>query len=90
MTASQPLAAVASVAPGETQDSVVVRCLDFSFPGSQPVIQGLSLELPRGARCLLTGANGAGKDSSDPQPRERLIGPRLFTRCCSEAPCMSS
>ena len=55
-----PLAAVASVAPGDTEQSVVVRCLNFSFPFSGPVIQNLSLELPRGSRCLLTGANGAG------------------------------
>lgn len=60
MTASQPLAAVAAVAPGDTEQSVVVRCLTFAFPFSTPVIQDLSLELPRGSRCLLTGANGAG------------------------------
>jgi CCR4-NOT complex subunit CAF16 len=42
---------------------VVVRSLNFSFPMSPPVIQDLSLELPRGSRCLLTGANGAGKTS---------------------------
>lgn len=59
-----PLAAVASVVAGpEEQDeqAVVVRCLDFTFPlSSTPTIQGLSLTLPRGSRCLLTGANGAG------------------------------
>jgi ABC-type transport system involved in cytochrome bd biosynthesis fused ATPase/permease subunit len=54
------LAAVASVQAGETDDSVVVRSLNFSFPFSRPVIHDLSLELPRGSRCLLTGANGAG------------------------------
>lgn len=63
MTASPPLAAIASVAAGDTPDSVVVRCLSFSFPFSPPVIHDLSLELPRGSRCLLTGANGAGKTS---------------------------
>ncbi|KAL4860214.1 ABC transporter I family member 19 [Chlorella vulgaris] len=63
MTASPPFAAVASVAEGDTQDSVVVSCLNFSFPFSAPVIHNLSLELPRGSRCLLTGANGAGKTS---------------------------
>lgn len=63
MTAA-PVAAVASVVAGpEEQDeqAVVVRCLDFTFPlSSVPTIQGLSLTLPRGSRCLLTGANGAG------------------------------
>lgn len=64
MTAAQ-LAAVASVVPGgegQAEDAVVVRCLDFTFPlSSSPTIQGLSLTLPRGSRCLLTGANGAGE-----------------------------
>ena len=55
-----PLAAVASVEPGETENSVVVRSLNFSFPFSRPIIHDVSLELPRGSRCLLTGANGAG------------------------------
>lgn len=65
MTAGDPapLAAVASVVAGEQEDAVVVRCLNFSFPFSQPVIHDLSLALPPGSRCLLTGANGAGKTS---------------------------
>lgn len=65
MTASDPpLAAVASVVPSDdTQpaDAVVVRCLSFRFPmAAEATIQDLSLTLPRGSRCLLTGANGAG------------------------------
>lgn len=63
---ARQLAAVASVqagADGEVPpDSVVVRSLSFSFPfSSGPVIHDLSLALPRGSRCLLTGANGAGE-----------------------------
>lgn len=61
MTAAA-LAAVASVAPGEQEDAVVVRSLQFAFPFSQAsVIENVDLLLPRGSRCLLTGANGAGE-----------------------------
>lgn len=61
MTAPQ-LAAVASVEQGEQEDAVVVRSLGFAFPFSQAsVIRDLDLQLPRGSRCLLTGANGAGE-----------------------------
>ncbi|KAG2497099.1 hypothetical protein HYH03_004690 [Edaphochlamys debaryana] len=38
--------------------------VNFSWPGaSGPFIKSISLELPRGSRCLLIGANGAGKTS---------------------------
>ena len=40
---------------------IEVRSLDFAYPGGPPVLRGLSLSVPRGARCLLIGANGAGK-----------------------------
>ncbi|BDA42554.1 ABC transporter I family member 20 [Coccomyxa sp. Obi] len=43
--------------------------LDFSYPdidgrpipGVPPVVQHMSIRIPRGARCLLLGSNGAGK-----------------------------
>ena len=60
-----PLVAVASVAANDAaaaeEGAVIVRCLTFSFPTSRPIIHDLSLELPPGSRCLLTGANGAGE-----------------------------
>ena len=31
------------------------------IPGIPPVVQGMTLALPRGSRCLLIGGNGAGK-----------------------------
>ena len=31
------------------------------IPGVPPVVQGMTIALPRGARCLLIGSNGAGK-----------------------------
>ncbi|KAK9909943.1 hypothetical protein WJX75_009834 [Coccomyxa subellipsoidea] len=54
------------------QDSspVLETCdLDFSYPdidgrpipGVPPVVQHMSIRIPRGARCLLLGSNGAGK-----------------------------
>lgn len=41
--------------------AVVARSLTFSFPFGREVIHDFNLELPAGSRCLLTGANGAGK-----------------------------
>ena len=32
-------------------------------PGAKPLIQGFSMDLRAGDRCLLVGANGAGTDS---------------------------
>lgn len=61
---SQPVVAVASVtAPDANQDenSVVVRSLQFGYPGGRPIISGFNMTLPRGSRCLLCGANGVGK-----------------------------
>lgn len=33
----------------------------FPLPGKPPVVQDMTIELPRGATCLLIGPNGAGK-----------------------------
>ena len=61
----------AGAANGGSDDepAIVVRDLEFSYPGldgrpipgEPPLITGMSLALPRGSRCLLIGANGAGK-----------------------------
>jgi CCR4-NOT complex subunit CAF16 len=41
---------------------VSVRDLRFRYRGDLPlVLQGASVDVPRGARCLVIGANGAGK-----------------------------
>ncbi|MGZ3438669.1 MAG: ATP-binding cassette domain-containing protein [Polyangia bacterium] len=45
----------------ENASDVDVRSLDFAYPDGPPVLRGLSLAVPRGARCLLVGANGSGK-----------------------------
>jgi len=41
--------------------AIEVRALDFAYRGGEPVLRGLDLEVPAGARCLLVGANGSGK-----------------------------
>jgi CCR4-NOT complex subunit CAF16 len=44
-----------------TPVDLAVDALDFAYPGGPLVLRGLSLAVPRGARCLLVGANGSGK-----------------------------
>ena len=40
---------------------IALHNIQFAYPGCQPFIQGCDLDLPRGSRCLLVGANGMGK-----------------------------
>ncbi|MDB4968466.1 MAG: transporter family er 20 [Myxococcales bacterium] len=42
-------------------NAIDVRALDFAYAGGPPVLRGLDLAVPAGARCLLVGANGSGK-----------------------------
>ncbi len=42
---------------------ISINNLTFAYPGRAPVLNGLQLQLGRGARCLLIGANGAGKST---------------------------
>lgn len=44
-----------------TSQAIAVRGLDFAYAGGAPVLRGLDLVVPDGARCLLVGANGSGK-----------------------------
>lgn len=44
--------------------SLQVNQLNYAFPMEETsLIKNFSLELPRGSRCLLSGANGAGKST---------------------------
>jgi len=44
--------------------AIEVRELTFAYPGTtEPVFERFSLAIPRGARCLLLGANGVGKST---------------------------
>ncbi|KAJ3020635.1 CCR4-NOT regulatory complex component [Thoreauomyces humboldtii] len=58
MTAQPILTDAASAA-------VHVRNLTFNFGGPAPldILKDVSLDIPRGSRCLLVGANGAGKST---------------------------
>lgn len=38
-----------------------VNNLTFGYTGREPVLRDLNMQLRGGARCLLIGANGAGK-----------------------------
>ena len=40
-----------------------VKDLVFNYPGREPILRSLNMQLTNGARCLLIGANGAGKSS---------------------------
>jgi CCR4-NOT complex subunit CAF16 len=51
------------LAVADTDNSVDINELVFSYPGMPPVLQGLNMQLAPGARCLLIGANGAGKST---------------------------
>ena len=46
---------------GLASSPLAIDCLNLSFSfaeGSQTVLKGVDLQLGRGARCLLVGANG--------------------------------
>lgn len=42
------------------EPAVVLNNVQFVYPGCGPFLKDVSLELPRGSRTLLIGANGAG------------------------------
>jgi hypothetical protein len=55
---------VASPPPATDAESisgVSLKGLSYAYPGCAPSIENVNLELPRGSRCLLIGANGAGE-----------------------------
>lgn len=43
---------------------LAINSLSYAYPGASPVISNFTLQLPRGSRCLLLGANGAGEISA--------------------------
>ena len=50
-------------APAEVPLHISVNDLTFGYVGREPVLRGLNMQLTNGARCLLIGANGAGKST---------------------------
>ncbi|DBA89037.1 TPA: ABC transporter I member 20 [Trebouxia sp. C0005] len=51
-----------SVSAADVSDELPlsINSLSYAYPGALPVISDFTLHLPRGSRCLLLGANGAG------------------------------
>ena len=43
------------------EDAVVLNTLSYAYSGHRPIVSDISLSLPKGSRCLLLGANGAGE-----------------------------
>jgi energy-coupling factor transporter ATP-binding protein EcfA2 len=61
-TAVVQQASDAGPARQQQQDlTVQLNNLQFSYPGCDIFLKGVSLDLPKGSRTLLLGANGAGK-----------------------------
>ena len=54
---------------------VDIKDLTFGYPGREPVLRNLNMQLTNGARCLLIGANGAGKSTI-----LRILGGRHLTK----------
>jgi len=52
-----------------------VNDLTFGYVGREPVLRNLNMQLTNGARCLLIGANGAGKSTI-----LRILGGRHLTK----------
>ena len=55
------LVEIAKVEQGNADAAISVNSLTYAFAGYPPVVSEVSIQLPRGSRCLLIGANGAGK-----------------------------
>ena len=54
---------------------IEVKNLTFAYPGREPVLRNLNMQLTNGARCLLIGANGSGKSTI-----LRILGGRHLTK----------
>lgn len=63
--------------------AIEVNELDFAYAAlnapSRPVLSGVTLNLPRGSRCLLVGANGAGAFSASERRSELLCASLAFS-----------
>ena len=64
--------------PGEREifgDCVLkIEDLTFAYPGQEPILKDLSLELHPGERLALTGANGSGKSTLLRLIRDQALG----------------
>ena len=57
------MSALAQMEPKEEPIHLDVKDLTFGYAGREPVLKNLNMQLSGGARCLLIGANGAGKST---------------------------
>ncbi|KAJ8421691.1 hypothetical protein Cgig2_033974 [Carnegiea gigantea] len=46
-----------------SSNSIVIRTMNFAYPGQPPLFANFNLHVAPGSRCLLVGANGSGKTS---------------------------
>jgi hypothetical protein len=58
--AKSPMTAMTQSSTECAAPAVAINHLDFTYPACASTLQDVSLTLPRGSRCLLIGANGAG------------------------------
>ncbi|GAB4824174.1 hypothetical protein N2152v2_011220 [Parachlorella kessleri] len=78
----------AASAPCLDDCSIVTQGLNFHYPGidgrpvpgSAPVVQDMSIRLPKGATCLLIGPNGAGKTTLLKARRAVLAGKHMVPK----------
>lgn len=57
------MSAEQSAVPPPAPIHIDVKDLTFGYVGREPVLRNLNMQLTNGARCLLIGANGAGKST---------------------------
>lgn len=76
ISASESSSASATVAAVSNEPMHInVNDLTFGYVGREPVLRNLNMQLTNGARCLLIGANGAGKSTI-----LRILGGRHLTK----------
>lgn len=75
ITASESSASPTTAAVRNEPMHINVNDLTFGYVGREPVLRNLNMQLTNGARCLLIGANGAGKSTI-----LRILGGRHLTK----------
>jgi thiol reductant ABC exporter CydC subunit len=64
LDAPTPVADPTDPLPVPPHPGLELAGIGFAYPGGRPVLDGLDLALPRGARVGLAGPNGAGKSTT--------------------------
>merc|ERR1711966_117965 len=71
---------------GAANDGMRVQSLTYAYPGCEPAVRDFTLELPAGSRCLLLGANGAGKSTVLRVLAGKNMVPRETITVCGGSP----